>query len=273
MAENEVIDRDAEQPVVPQGQGKDENVTITRAELASLNRRLEESEKSERDWAAFHRNGAPRNAAAPVEEEEEDASEFLDDSVNDDGVEGDTPEKLVDEFAAEGVAALKKRGFITAKDAQKLAADTAVRVARELIGRERQKSASDTTIMGEFPELKDQNSELFKATAKIYQKAVAMDPGATKTPVALYLAAQAAKAGLRTSRKAADDGDGEAEEDRRERANAQDFRSRGRGTVDDDDGDMMGADAKAVAKAMGLSNEEFQASKKELVSQGRGRKR
>src|ERR1035438_6156127 len=150
---------------------------IANDRVAALERELAESRESEKYWSGLARSGSGSRTPAPEPEPEpeEDGSEFLDDSVENQSVEGDTPEKLIDEFASEGVKALAKRGFITAKDAQKIAVDTAMKVSQSMIARERGKMDTDSKILGEFPELKDQTSELFKETAKRYQKAVAMD--------------------------------------------------------------------------------------------------
>lgn len=278
----EVIDTDAkEAPLVPDGQGKDkgkeETVTISKSELASIRRESQERGEAATYWSGLHRNGNGKQEERAEETNDDDARQFLDETAVD-GIEGDTPEKLVDEFAAKGVAALKSRGFITAADAQKLAVETALKVSREMIGRERQKITSDAQLMTEFPELRDNTSELFKETAKIYQMAVTMDPNAKKTPAALYLAAKAAKAGMKpASRDRGDDrdrnGDREDEDDRRRRADSQDGRTRGRGDVDDRD-DLLGEEAKQVIKAMGITEAEFKASQKETAGMGRsGRRR
>jgi hypothetical protein len=194
------------------------------------------------------------------------------------GLEGDTPEKLIDEFASSGVAALSKRGFITAADAKKIAVEAALHVSQELIGRERQKMGTDAQIKTEFPELWDKDSDLFKETAKHYQKAVAMDRNALKSPAALWLAAEAARASLgRRAPARGEDGyeerggGREPEEDRRARAAAQDGRSNGK--HQSDDMDMLGPEAKEVARLMGVTPEEFQKSRKELGYSSRSRRR
>lgn len=265
-----VLGNEPQQPQVPdKGQGQDDKVTLSRSELDSLRRERDEARESERYWANAARSGNGRQAEPQAQEDDgPDASEFLDPDEDKGAIEGDTPEKLIDEFAASGVAALSKRGFITAKDAQKIAVDTALRVTQEMIGRERQKIGTDQQIMGEFPELKDQNSDLFKATAKIYQRAVAMDPNARKTPAVLMLAAEAARESLKRTAPARGDDDyergdrGEREEDRRARAAAQDSRSNGKQHVDDMD--MLGPEAKEVARLMGVSEKEFRDSRKDL---------
>lgn len=279
--EDDVLGNEPNQPsVADKGAGKDE-VTISKAELDSLRRERDEARQSERDWANMaRRNNAP--APQPVVEEEEglDPADYTD--IDEPQVKGDTPEKLVDDLAAEGAAALGKRGFITAADAKRMAVEIAAKVTRELIGRERSKMASDATIMAEFPDLKDQKSELWAETAKRYQRAVAMDPNAKKTPAALYLAAEAARESLKAKnagRRREDDddddnyrGEREPEEDRRRRADSQDARPRGRQAADDME-DMLGSEARQIAKAMGVSDAEFKASRKELGDQRpRGRR-
>jgi len=255
---------------------QDEKVTLSRAEIDSLRRERDEARESERYWASqarAHAGNGNGNSSQPQQEAADDGpnpDEFLDPNEQQGGIEGDTPEKLVDEFASQGVAALSKRGFITASDAKKIAVEAALHVTQELINRERQKMGTDTQIMSEFPELRDPDSDLFKATAVRYQRAVAMDPNAKKSPAALYLAAEAARESLkRTSKPPPDDDEyedrgrtRETERDRRARAAAQDSRPNGRQEIDDMD--MLGPEARQVAKLMGITPEEFQKSRKEL---------
>lgn len=281
MPPDEVLDHEPEQPQAPdKGQGKDE-VTITKSELESLRRERDEALQGNRDWANYVRRGAqPERQPEPEQEDELNPEEFIDAAPP--ALEGDTPEKLVDDLASQGVAALGKRGFITAADAQKLAVEVAAKVTRELIGRERGKMQSDAQIFAEFPELKDQKSELWAETAKRYQAAVRMDPAAKKTPAALYLAADAAKEFLRAKnggrRSREEDmdlddarGNREDESDRRRRADSQDSRPRGRAAADDTD-DMLGSEARAVIKGMGITEADYNASRREL-GVGRGRRR
>ncbi len=230
------------------------------ARVASLERELGEARESERYWAGLAKSGAPKTEPEPEPTEEEENSEFYDASADASAIEGDTPEKTIDDFAAEGVKALSKRGFITAKDAQKIAVDTAVRVTNTLINRTTTKLSTDQKITGEFPELLDQNSELFKETAKRYQRAVAMDPKAKNTPAALYLAAEGARDSMRAKGRRADPDD-EPEADRRTRADSQDARPRGRATADDPD-DMLTGNQREIVRAMGITEKEFRESQK-----------
>jgi hypothetical protein len=269
--------------VADKGQGKDETVNISKAELEGLHRSLRESQQSERDWAGIAKRGTREPDPIVEQEEQLDPAQFSD--PDEPGIADDTPEKLVDDLAAQGVAALGKRGFITAADAKKIAVDVAAKVTRELIGRERTKMGTDAILMNDFPEFKDlmsnpaaqAKSELWQETAKIYQKAVSMDPSAKKTPAALYLAAQAARETLkaRAPRRAAaevDDEGVELEDDRRRRAESQDSRPRARGTVDDRD-DLVGPQARQLMKAMGVTEAEYKESQRELLgTRGKARR-
>jgi hypothetical protein len=132
---------------------------------------------------------------------------------------------------------------------------------------------TDQQIMQEFPDLRNQQSELFVETAKRYQRAIAMDPNAKKTPAALYLAADAAREAIkgRTETATRTARANETEDDRQARIDAQD-NSRGRGRAEIDDSDYLGDEAKQVIKAFGLSDAEFKASQKETTG-GRSRGR
>jgi hypothetical protein len=135
--------------------------------------------------------------------------------------------------------------------------------------------STDQRLMDEFPELKNKNSELFKETAKLYQDAVAFDPGAMKTPAALYLAAKSAKAALARSTPARDDESGddgrEPEVDRRHRAASQDGRAKAPKV--DDGMELLGDEAKRLVKEFGITDDEFRKSRQEMgVGSRRGRR-
>jgi hypothetical protein len=273
MTDADVLRDEPQEPVVPdKGQGQDDKVTLSRAELDSIRRERDEARESERYWANQARGGGRQaEPAAQAVDDGPDPNEFLDTEERPAGLDGDTPEKLIDEFASQGVAALSKRGFITASDAKRIAVEAALHVSQELIGRERQKMGTDAQIKSEFPDLWNKDSDLFRETAVRYQKAVAMDPNATKSPAALWLAAEAARESLKrsgrdTQRDEEDDYPrerrGEREDDRRARAASQDSRSNGRQQIEDID--MLGPEAKQVAKLMGISDKEFRDSRKEL---------
>jgi hypothetical protein len=264
------------------GDDKGDKIEVPKADYERLTRELHEAKESEKYWSGLARNGGGRQTiddTADDPADEIDPNQFTDDETPGAGIEGDTPAKLVDELAASGVDAIAKRGFISAKDAQKIAADVALKVSRQMIANERQKMTSDAAILSQFPELKDQQSELFKETAKLYQEAVAMDPNAKKTPAALYLAAKAAKKSLegrdgasRRGGRGADDEFEESEQDRRHRAASQGGRPGGRGASDDEPDDMLGEEAKSIIKQMGITEDDFKKSRQELGTRRKGRR-
>jgi hypothetical protein len=253
-----------------QGHGGAESITISKAELDAIRREATEARQASQYWAEYARRGGQPQAQPQEEQQPEDeAGEFVD-AVEDPTIEGDTPAKLIDEFAAKGTAALKARGFITAADAYKLAVDVASKVSQGMIGKAQARMSTDQKIMTEFPELRDQGSDLFKETAKRYQAAVAMDPRAKSTPAALYLAAQAAKEALGRTQRPNPADDYDPEQERRDRIAAQDGRQRVPTQRQDDD--MMGDQAREVARMMGISDDEFKRARKELGVRRGGRR-
>ncbi len=247
--------------------GKDANTE----RIARLERELDESRGDARFWADRAKSGGSAKADEKADDDTTDGSEFVNAKAGADGIDDDTPEKMVNELAAQGTGALKKRGFITAKDAEKLAADVAVKVANTLIGRARGQMTTEQKLSTEFPELADKSSALYKATAKNYQEACALDPNAKTSPVALYLAAKAAKASLAPASQGRNDDADETEEERRDRARSQDSRPRGRGVVDDRSDSLSDSDRDTI-RAFGLTEEEFLASRKEAMSNRPGRR-
>lgn len=217
-----------------EGKGKtEETETISKAELAALRRERDEARESERFWADRARGKPPEaQRTAETKDDEEDDQDLPEDENID---------ALVTDFSTKGVKALVSRGLITKKMAKEIAAQVAGKVARQMITAEREKATTDHTIMSEFPELNDPESELFQATRTELQRLVKIDPAAGKSPAALYSAASIAKAKLdaKAPKRGRYSDEGEYDgEDRRRRADAQGA-SRGRGSrdlVDPDDG-------------------------------------
>ncbi|MBZ5578245.1 MAG: hypothetical protein LAP40_16910 [Acidobacteriia bacterium] len=267
----------ADRPNVPPGQGggnKEETVTLSKTEVEALRRDRDEARESERYWAGIAKTGggapSPEPASDPEDEISLDENEFVDPDAPDGLLAGDTPEKLVEDIAAHGVEALRRRGYISRAEAERIAVDKATQVAskiaREVVGNERQKLVTDNRLLGKFPDLRNPQSELFQETAKIYREAVEMDPSAKKTPAALYLAAKSAQQ-IIDSRG----GGREDEQDRLDRVNAQDGRTRGRQAASHDD--LIGPEAADIIKQMGISEDDYKAEKAKLSGQGRAVRR
>lgn len=263
------------------GRGKDDTVSISKAELEALRRDRDEARQSERFWAEKAQNGS---GGQPAEEEEPETVETADliervtgDQDIDEAIFKD-PDRWADAISRGPQAIesfVRKAGYVTAQEA----ADIAAKVARRTVDVERQKITSDNVLLRDFPDLSNPESELFKATSLEVRKLVSLDPNARKSPATLYAAAEMAKAKLgakQTARRRDDDDDRydrvEGEADRRHRADAQDgTRNRGRNT--EDDVDMLGPEAKAVMASMGITAEEFMQSRRELNGQmPRGRR-
>jgi len=223
------------------------------------------------------RQGEPDNQVEEQEEQIETADlipEVTGDSTVDEAIFSD-PDKWTDAIARgpQAIQAfIRKAGYVTAKEA----ADIAAKVAQRTVQVERQKLGSDAAIVGEFPDLRNNESPLFKATAAELKKLVALDPSARNRPATLYAAATAAKAKLdaaekrqERNRENRDEDDfyerfeREDETERRQRAAAQDgSRTRTRESADDDT--YLGPEARAVIAGMGITDAEFQASAREI---------
>jgi hypothetical protein len=247
------------------GKEKDEAASL-REEIARLTKTNQQLTESERFWAdkaqAKPDPGEPE--AKPARGKAADTDEDLDD-----------PAAFVEALSTKGPKAiaqyLKKAGYITRDEAEELATKSsraAVAVARASL-------TQDAELVGQYPELKDEKSELFKATGEIYRHMVKRDPKMKDSPAALMQAAETAK--LRAELKAAKEGkasvkpDGDdAETRRQERIDAQSG-SRGRRSSaafdGDEDDDTMGPETKTLLKAFsryGVTEENFKAEKKRL---------
>lgn len=241
----------------------------SREEWESLQRQMDELRQSERYWAERARSGGKAEEPAPgAAEEGPDPNEFLDPNEQPAGIEGDSPEQLVNEFAENGIAALHKRGFITAADAKRIAVEAALHVSQELINRERHKMGTDQQLITRYPDLLDDQSDLFKETAPLLRQAIAMDPRAQNSIAVLTLAAEAASQKLKNRKPREEDeyeaprrNGRESEERRQARIAAQDGRSNGRQLIDDVD--TLGSEAAEVVRKMNISPEQFLKSRKE----------
>lgn len=261
------------------GKAADEKVTLSRAEFEALRRETAEAKESERYWAGVaRRGGAPVTETAEETEEQIETSDLIPEVTGDQAVDDaifNDPDKWA-EAISKGPAAIKAfiktQGLVTAQEAAEIAA----KVAQRTVQVERQKITADNVIVRDFPDLTNQNSDLFKATAVELKKLVAMDPRAKNSPATLYAAARVAKAGLdakaatdrRTRDPEAEDDrydrfDHEPEEERRRRADSQDG-SRTRAHSASDDEDMLGPEAKEVMRQMNITQEEFLASAKQV---------
>jgi hypothetical protein len=268
------------------GKGSDEKVTLTRAEVDALRRERDEARESERFWANRARGPEEPAAAAGADAEPDIETDDLVPEVT--GVAGvdeeifNDPDKWSD-AVSKGPQAIhafvRKAGYVTAQEAADIAARVAQRTVQVASGR----MASDHKIVGEFPDLLNDKSEFFKQTASEVKAIVALDPNAARSPSTLYAAARTVQARLNAARSArrseasSSEGDDyepqarfEDERDRRARAAAQDTtRSRGRGEVDEES--LMGPEARTIMRALGISEDEFRNSARDMRGERRRR--
>jgi hypothetical protein len=267
MPFEDVLDTEAtETPVVPKGQP--ETITISKADYARLERERDEAKASEKYWA-----DRARPAATVQPEEEEDPIETSDLVPKVTGAAGvdesifSDPDKWL-QAISKGPDAIKSliksQGYVNADQVAEIAA----KVARRTVDVERGKIGTDNKLMSAFPELADNKSELFRATAEEYNELIAFDPAAKKSPATLFAAARAAKAKLaaRAPQKPVDEEDeygyDRVESDRRSRVAAQDGSRGGRGSRVEEPEDGLGPQAKSIARMMGISEDEMKAEKK-----------
>jgi hypothetical protein len=255
---------------------KAETVTISKAEFDRLGRERDEAKQSEKYWADRAR---PAATATQVDEEEQiEVSDLIPPKVTgktdvDESIFND-PDKWLAAIS-KGPAAIKTlikaEGFVNAAEV----ADIAAKVARRSIAVERTKIGTDNRLMTAFPELADNKSELFRATAEEYQELVEFDPDAKKSPATLFAAAKAAKTRLAAAKPRATDDDEEygydrAESSRQARVAGQDGSRNGRGALQEET-DTLGPQARQIAKLMGISEDEMRTEKKKTDAMRRRR--
>jgi len=247
-------------PVVPakaepkaKDPGKDE-LAEARREIAELRKTNQQVTESERYWATLAQ-GKGQGGDDDDPDPEPKAAAIADDD--------DDPAKLVDELTASGTKALSKRGFLKAADVEKLVAKQATEIAEKIVGQAGKRITLDAQLVAEFPELKNEDSALFKATGEEYRAILKLDPSLKKSPATLFLAAKAAKARVApVEAKAAAD---KREEERLERIRAQAGERGGGGGFDDDDyGDALSPMQKQIASQLGVDEKDVLAEKKKM---------
>jgi len=276
------------------GKGKEgETVQISRAEFEAIRRERDEAKASERFWAS-RAQGPP---ADQVEEQEEviatddllpDPTTGIDETLFTDS---DKWAEAVSKGPAAIEAFLKKGGYVKADQV----AEIARKVAQRTVQVNQVRTNTDTQILTDFPQLRDQQSDLYKATAEEVRALVAMDPSARNRPSTLIAAARTAKAtlaakaaGERRRPRDADPDDyddrdehdnddrynrPEPEADRRRRAAAQDGTTR-RGGREDDGDSYVGPQAREVMRQMGIEEKDYVAEARRLHGEGsRARRR
>jgi hypothetical protein len=259
----------------------DDEVSRLREENVSLRRRATESEQSERFWADKAKSGGeqPKRGPQIVEPEVELGDLAGEEQADDEAAQ--TPEKFLDELNEKGIdaviSALRKRGLVLDKDqVLQLSAET----SRRVVQHERGKMTIDAQISTDFPELKDDTSDLFQRTSKIFRQNVELDPNLRKSPAALLMAARQAKAELKfeappkQKRDYRQDGEEREEADARQRRiNAQrgDLGRGGGGTPFEGDEDDLGPAARGVIQLFAKAGVDEKAYREERAKLRRAR--
>jgi hypothetical protein len=267
----------------PAGKGKDkDDVAALRAENETLRKTNQQLSDSERFWAdkaskagrgADDEDGDLEDVddPAPKGGKKKAAADDADEDLED-------PAKFVDALSTQGPRAiakwLKKNGYVTGAEAEVLATKT----AKQAVTAARQAMTHDAELVGDYPDLKDEKSELFKETSAIFSGMVKKDPSLKKSTVALMMAAEQAKlklqikgGGSRERDEGGDEGDRELERQRRIRSQNGDRGRRGDSFEDDDD-DSMGPQAKEVLAAFGrfgVDEAAYKSERKKLKAGGR----
>jgi len=210
-----------------------------RRRLEASEQRIRELSDSERYWAE-----QARGRGTVTEEPDEDEPAPVDEEPE------ETPDEFLDRLSKEGkgaiVKAVAKLGYLRKEDVAKVAAE----VARGIVSNERGKLTADAKLVSQYPELRDEKSELFQTTAGIYRELIADNPELKTSPGTLFMAARAAKAELAAKPKPARGGNDDEprdyredreEDSRRRRIDAQQGDTgRGRSTPYEGDDDPIG---------------------------------
>lgn len=212
------------------GEGKQpkedkDSIRLSRADYDTMREELAELKFWKNSQAREDDDEPEPKSAKRAEPEDDDDLEAL---LKED------PEKFTDEFSAEGLKALVKRGFITEKRAKRLLGDIAEKLVSERlealvdgkISKAQKAMLSDAEILQKYPELNDPESALTKRTKEVYREIMAEDKSTPKG-TALRLAARTASAEMRDTR-----------EERIARQGGGSDRRRGGYTGEDEDSDL-----------------------------------
>lgn len=271
MPDNDDVSLTGDQKEAPGAPaGADKGLGITKEELAILRADNARYEKTNKElmttsdyWAEQARLGrrSPESAEPIVENDDPDYDENEDSAA------------FVDDLSTKGIKALEKRGVMTKKATKAMIAEEATKIAREIardaVGKARTSMTQDAELVSQFPELRDEKSELHVETKKIFATAVAKDPSLKNSPTALMMAAENARNRIaaRGGDRATVGDDTEQARQRRIREQSGDGgRRRGEGFAEEDD-DSIGPEARNMLSQMsrfGVSDKEYQSERKKI---------
>lgn len=199
--------------------------------IAELKGQLAESQRAAEFWAGRSQTTAAAPPPAP-EPEPEDDTDVLE-AITTEGVKG------FDELAA-------KRGFIKRSEVEQMIDSRTQNVTATY--------SKEQELYTQYPDLKDRNSDFFKATAGHYGTLV---KGGTPQLLAMELAAEKAELQFMREGKLSPE-KSNRESDRLARIAAQSGGSRSnRPAHTEDDDDRLDDDQKRICAAMGISEESY----------------
>lgn len=227
----------------------------TKEENTRLRSQNDELSQSEREWSRIAR--AKPEPAAPVVKEKLTEEEI------------ETGEQLLDDLSKEGLAALKKRGFVH-RDELKQYVDESIERAQ---GDGRTENNYQAIMSSEFPEILEDldriakglkpQSEIFMRTAGIYQDAYTLDPELKGSKSALIMASRQAAAQLSMEGKREIQSEADRQADRRKRIdNQRPDRSRKGSDATEETG--LTAKQKEAAALLGVSEADFTKSQEKI---------
>ena len=215
---------DREQPETKQAPAKSD----TDRRLESLEKDLENERKARREADETARYWANRNKQAPAGTEDEPAPRRKQPAAEVE-VPKDADGVLLEELNADGLAALKKRGVITADQLEQALENLASRIETAYAA-EREGDEFDKNMQKEFPELFEDNkrvdagerpeTELYQRTAKHFRqltREAGIKPESVAARGMMLAAARMAKQEIRMEGLEGNN----AEDDRRERIERQ----------------------------------------------------
>lgn len=158
--------------------------------------RIKELTDSERHWASQAMAAVNGGKLAAKPKPEDDLDEDLIDGLVDEDEKGgaeDTPEALIEALNKDGASALRKRGFITAKEAQQIAAKAASIATTRGVAKAVRQLIEDMEIEKTYG-LGDAESEMFKETSAALKDLTGGDRAKMQDRTLLKAAAEIAKA-------------------------------------------------------------------------------
>ena len=158
-------------------------VSELKAQLAEVNQ------------TALHWYNKAQGITKPRDEDDEDRPAKTAKSKTEPDDDED-PEKFVDNLASKGSKALDeymaKRGYMPGDQVQKL------------LDQKLGAATAQAQLAAKYPDLEDENSELFKETQKDYQEMVSLDKRFANSPAAVKIAAKSAAARIKASAEIAE---------------------------------------------------------------------